>query len=81
MKIIPLKNIPDKYKKYDDAKTLIVDKNYIPSDYKKPFAISIFPIFSGVLENGYELVQDTQYVPYIKKERKFARVLIQKVKK
>jgi predicted GIY-YIG superfamily endonuclease len=44
LKIIPLKEIPEKYKKYDDSKTLLVDNCYIPNDYKKPFAVSTRPI-------------------------------------
>ncbi|MCL1946191.1 MAG: adenine-specific methyltransferase EcoRI family protein, partial [Chitinivibrionia bacterium] len=79
LKIIPLKEIPEKYKKYDDSKTLIVDNCYIPSDYKKPFAISIFPIFNGLLEKGYKIIQDTQYEPYVNRKRCFGRVLVQKV--
>jgi len=79
LKIIPLKEIPEKYKKYDDNKILVVDNNYIPSDYKKPFAVSIFPILSGLLEKGYRYVQDKEYVPYIDGKRKFGRILVQKI--
>jgi len=79
MKIIPLKDIPEKNRKYDDSKILLVDNNYIPSDYKKPFAVSAYPILSGVLEKGYKLVKDKEYYPYIKGKKKFARVLIQKI--
>jgi len=79
LKIIPLKNIPEKYKKYDDSKMLVVDNNYIPSDYKKPFAVSVYPILSGILEKGYKYVQDKEYVPYVNGKRKFGRVLIQKI--
>jgi hypothetical protein len=79
MKIIPLKDIPEKNKKYDDSKILLVDNNYIPSDYKKSFAVSAYPILSGVLEKGYNLVQDKEYYPYINGKKKFARVLVQKI--
>jgi hypothetical protein len=79
IKFMPLKEIPDKYKKYDDSKTLIVDKNYIPSNYKKPFAVSVYPILSGILEKGYKYVQDKEHVPYINGKRCFGRVLIQKI--
>ena len=82
LKIIPLKEIPEKHKKYDDAKTLIVDNCYIPSDYKKSFAVSARPILNGVLEKGYEIILDPkniQYIPYIKGKKKFGRVLIQKI--
>jgi predicted GIY-YIG superfamily endonuclease len=76
LKIVPLKEIPEKYKKYDDFKTLVVDNNYIPSDYKKPFAVSARPILNGVLEKGYSLLQDKEYYPYVNGEKKFARVLV-----
>ena len=79
LKIIPLKEIPDKYKKYDDNKKLVVDNCYIPSDYKKPFAISVRPILNGVLEKGYKFVEDKEYVPYINGKRCFGRVLVQKM--
>jgi hypothetical protein len=78
LKIIPLKDIPEKYKKYDDSKILLVDYCYIPNDYKKPFAVSTTPILSGILEKGYKLVQDKEYVPYINGKRCFGRVLVQK---
>jgi hypothetical protein len=63
IKIIPLKEIPEKYKKIDDSKMLVVDNNYIPSDYKKPFAVGVYPIVSGLLEKGYKYTQDKEYVP------------------
>ncbi|MCL2304544.1 MAG: adenine-specific methyltransferase EcoRI family protein [Planctomycetaceae bacterium] len=78
LKIVPLKEIPEKYKGYDDSKVLVVDNCYIPSDYKKPFAISIFPIFNGILEKGYEITDSKQYFPYVNGEKKFARVLVRK---
>jgi hypothetical protein len=34
LKIMPLKDIPNKYKEYDDSKKLVVDNCYIPNDYK-----------------------------------------------
>jgi predicted GIY-YIG superfamily endonuclease len=78
LKIMPLKEIPEKYKKYDDSKTLLVDNCYIPSDYKKPFAVSNHPLFNGLLEKGYKIVKDSQYFPYINEKKCFGRVLIQK---
>jgi hypothetical protein len=78
LKIMPLKNIPDKYKRLDDSKTLLVDNCHIPSDYKKPFAVSARSILNGLLEKGYEIVSDKKYVPYIDKKEKFARVLVKK---
>ena len=79
LKIMPLKEIPEEFKKYDDLKTLIVDKCYIPSDYKKPFAISIFPIFNGILEKGYKIIDKADYVPCINGKECFRRLLIQKI--
>ncbi|MCC6866494.1 MAG: GIY-YIG nuclease family protein [Ignavibacteria bacterium] len=78
LKIIPLKDIPIEYKKYDDSKCLVVDKGYIPNDYKKPFAVSARPILNGLLEKGYKIILDTQYFPYEKGKKKFGRVLVQK---
>jgi len=53
-------------------------RNYIPSDYKKPFAVGVYPIVSGLLEKGYKYTQDKEYVPYINGKRCFGRVLVQK---
>lgn len=79
LKIIPLKEIPCKYKKTDDSKTLLVDNNYIPIDYDKPFAVSTRPILNGLLENGYKLVDIKEYYPYINGKKNFARVLVKKI--
>jgi hypothetical protein len=79
LKIVPLKEIPEKYKNYDDKKTLLVDNCYIPKDYKKPFAVSVNPILNGLLEKGYKIVQEKQYRPYINGNEAFARVLVQKI--
>jgi hypothetical protein len=79
LKIVPLKDIPEKHKRFDDSKTLLVDNCYIPSNYKKPFAVSAFSVLNGVLEKGYKIVQDKRHNVYINGEEKFARVLIQKM--
>ena len=79
LKIMPLKDIPEKYKKYDDSKMLLVDNNYIPNDYKKPFAVSSRSILNGVLEKGYEIYGDKEYYPYINEKRCFGRILLQKI--
>jgi hypothetical protein len=79
LKIIPLKEIPERYKKYDDYKMLVVDNNYIPNDYKKSFAVSARPILNGLLEKGYKIIQDTQYFPYENGKKCFGRVLVQKI--
>jgi len=78
LKIVPLKDIPEKYKKYDDSKKLVVDNCYIPNDYKKPFAVSARPILNGLLEKGYKIIQETQYFPYTNGKKCFGRVLVQK---
>jgi hypothetical protein len=79
IKIIPLKEIPGKYKKYDDEKILIVNEGYIPDGYKKPFLVSPRLILNGLLEKGYKMVQDCEYVPYINGKRCFGMVLVQKI--
>jgi hypothetical protein len=79
LKIMPLKDIPAKYKQYDDSNMLLVDNCYIPSDYKKPFAVSTRPILNGLLEKGYILIKDKEYYPYINGKKCFARVLVKKV--
>jgi len=79
LKIIPLKDIPDKYKKYDDLGTLLVENNYIPNNYKHSFAVSVRQILNGLLEKGYKYVQDKDYTPYIDGKAKFGRVLVQKI--
>ena len=78
LKVVPLKQIPEKYKKYDDSKVLLVDNCYVPSDYKKPFAVSVRSILNGLLEKGYKLIEHKEYVPYINGKRCFGRVLVQK---
>jgi len=79
LKTIPLKEIPEKYKKYDDSKILLVDNCNIPNNYKKPFAVSVRPILNGLLEKGFKIVQEKQYRPHINGKEIFARVLVQKV--
>ena len=79
LKIVPLKEIPENQKQYDDSKILTVDNCYIPSDYKKPFAVSVRPILNGLLEKGYKIVQEKQYRPYIDGNEIFARILVQKI--
>ena len=70
--------IPDKYKKFDNSGVLNVYNNYIPTNYKHPFAVSAYPILSGILEKGYKVVQLKRYTPYFNKKESFAKVLIQK---
>jgi predicted GIY-YIG superfamily endonuclease len=80
LKIIPLNEIPDNCKQFDDNSILLVDKGYIPSNYPYPFAISARPILNGLLEQGYEIVNDKQYDPPINGKIGFKRVLVQKIK-
>jgi len=80
LKFMPLKEIPDKYKRYDNTGVLIVEKSYIPTDYKKPFAVSARQILNGVLEKGYKIARVEEYVPLISSEdKKISTVLIQKI--
>ncbi|GHT22698.1 hypothetical protein FACS189419_05620 [Planctomycetales bacterium] len=78
LKFVPLKDIPEECKKYDDKKILIVDKGYVPEGYKKPFAVTPRFILNGLLEKGFEIVQKKQYRPHINGKEIFARVLVQK---
>ena len=80
LRIIPLKEIPEKYIKKDDKDIFVLDNNYIPSDYNKPFAVSPRAIVNGILEKGYKYAQDKEYVPYYNGKRAFGRILIQKIK-
>ncbi len=80
LKLVPLEEIPEKYKKYDDKDLLVVDNCYIPTDYEYPFAVSSRPILNGVLEKGYKIINHTEYNPYYNGKRSFGRVLIQKIK-
>jgi len=79
LKIMPLIEIPERYKKYDDNKILLVDRCYIPGDYKKRFAVSTRPILNGLLEKGYKIVHDKQYDPPVNGKICFKRVLVKKV--
>ncbi|GBU27449.1 hypothetical protein R84B8_00981 [Treponema sp. R8-4-B8] len=78
LKIVPLKEIPEKYKKYDDNGILNLYNSYIPNDYKEEFAVSTDPILNGVLEKGYKITNEKRYTPYINGKECFARVLVQK---
>jgi hypothetical protein len=80
LKIMPLKEIPEKNKRYDDSKILLVDNCYIPSDYKKPFAVSARSILNGLLEKGYKIVEkDWSYIAVVNGKQCFRRVLVQKI--
>ena len=79
LKIVPLKEIPEKYKKIDGSNILLVDNCFIPNDYKKPFAVSARPILNGLLEKGYKIVEKNEsYIAVINGRQCFRRVLVQK---
>ena len=78
LKFMTLSEIPDRYKKVDDSGVLLTDNCYIPIDYDEPFAVSAAPVLNGILENGYKIVSEKKYTPYVNGKEKFARVLIQK---
>lgn len=73
-KIKPLAEIPKQY--YDEQGMLVVD-NFVPSDYDKPFAVSVSPIQKGVLNSGYKLLQSS-YRPVVDNKYKFKRTIIVK---
>jgi hypothetical protein len=79
LKFVKLNEIPEKNRIYDDNNILLIDNCYIPIDYSKPFAISSYPILNGILEKGYDIIDDKEYTPYIKGKRCFKRVLIKKI--
>ena len=79
LKIMPLDEIPEQFKKYDDAGILVVDNCHAPTDYDGIFAVSPRPILNGLLEKGYKIVSDREYVPYFAGKRGFGRILVQKV--
>ncbi len=71
-KIKPLSEIPKTY--IDDEGMLVVD-SFVPSDYYKPFAISVSPIKNGIFNSGYKLLQ-CSYRPTIDNKYKFKRTII-----
>lgn len=73
-KIKPLKEIQKQF--YDEKGMLVVD-NFVPSDYYKPFAISVSPIKNGLLNSGYKLLQ-CSYRPVVENKYKFKRTIIVK---
>jgi len=76
---MPINDIPEKNRRFDDKGILLVDNCFIPNNYNHPFAVSGYVILNGVLEKGYEIAQVKEYYPYIKGKKKFGRVLIQKI--
>lgn len=78
IKIVPLNEIPDHYKKYDDNGYLLVDNGFIPADYNEVFGVSSRAILNGILEKGYKIINEKQYIPYVSKKPQWSRVLIQR---
>ncbi|MCL2520018.1 MAG: GIY-YIG nuclease family protein [Spirochaetaceae bacterium] len=76
--IMLVKDIPTEYKTYDDEGTLLVDKGYIPANYKHPFAVSVRPILNGLLEKGFKIIGEKEYRPYLAGKEKHSRVLVQR---
>jgi hypothetical protein len=79
LKFVKFNEIPKKDRTVDDNKILLVDNCFIPTNYDKPFAISSYPILNGILEKGYQIVDEKEYTPYVNGKRCFKRVLIQKI--
>ena len=73
-KIKPLSEIPKQY--YDEQGMLVVDV-IVPSDYYKPFGVSVNPIKNGILNSGYKLLQ-CKYRPVVENKYKFDRLIIVK---
>lgn len=80
IKFLKLDEIPDKYKCFDDNGVLVVNNSYIPIDYEDQFAVSCAPVLNGVLDNGFEISNNSSYRPVIGGKIKFSRVLIKKKK-
>lgn len=80
LKFVPLAEIPERCKKYDDNGYLLVDNGFIPSDYGNAFGVSSRAILNGILEKGYVILNERQYIPYIKGKAQWSRVLVQKTK-
>ena len=70
-----ISEIPDKEKKFDDNGILHIQHNYIPTNYKNPFAVSARAILAGVLEKGYKIYDTNEYIA---SKNDFSKVLIQK---
>jgi len=79
LKFVSLKEIPEKYKKYDDSGVLLVDNSFIPINYKKPLGVPVRSILNGLLEKGYQIINEKQYNPIINGKITFGRVLVKKV--
>lgn len=78
LKFVPLDEIPEKYQKKDDNGYLLFDNGFIPNDYNQIFGVSSRAILNGVLEKGFKIINEKQYIPYILGKAQWSRVLIQK---
>ena len=77
LKFVKIDEISEKDKKFDDNGILHVNNNYIPTNYKHPFAVSARAILAGVLEKGYKIYDVNEYIA---SKNDFSKVLIQKEK-
>ena len=75
LKFMKINEIPDKEKKFDDNGILHIQHNYIPTNYRNPFAVSARAILAGVLEKGYKIYDTNEYIA---SKNDFSKVLIQK---
>jgi hypothetical protein len=80
VKLVPLKDIPEKDKRIDDKGILNINRCNIPNDYEEPIAVSVYPMLQRVLDFGFEIIQEKRYEPYVNGQEQGHRVLIQKVK-
>ncbi|MBQ6704725.1 MAG: hypothetical protein IJN19_01780 [Opitutales bacterium] len=79
LKLVPLEEIPERFKKFDDNGVLCVDNCFIPNNYDKPFAVSAHPLLNGVLEKGFRITSAEHFFPYVDGKQKFRRILIQRL--
>jgi hypothetical protein len=70
-----IKSLIEIKKQFYDEKGMLVVDNFVPSDYYKPFAISVSPIKNGILNSGYKLLQSS-YRPVVENKYKFKRSII-----
>ena len=78
LKFVGINDVPEKDKKFDDNGILHVNNNYIPTNYKHPFAVSARALLAGVLEKGYKIYDVNEYIPTFNGKVNFSKVLIQK---
>lgn len=57
---------------------LLLNNNYIASDYDKIFAVSVRSILAGILELDYKYASEREYIPVIDNKKQFGMVLIKR---